>query len=140
QIEERRRLQAGYGPLVLVGELRREGIPGDEERPGGSGARPQHLGDPDRLADGPSESEQARRDHTSPPVRPGGTAGHLPERIAPRVAPSASAPCSSSSGTPTKSSRQTLDVIGMTMIVSTRIATRTPEFCGLPLKSGMKPR
>ena len=33
-----------------------------------------------------------------------------------------------------------LEVIGTTMIVSTRMATRIPAFSGVPLNSGMKPR
>ena len=62
-----------------------------------------------------------------------------PLTISQRVAPSASAPSSSSRGTLRNSSRQTLATIGTTMIASTSPAMKMPLDCGVPLKSGMKP-
>ena len=47
--------------------------------------------------------------------------------ISQRVAPSPTAPSSSSVGTPRKSSRQIDEVIGMIMIVSTSIAVNTVD-------------
>src|SRR5262245_54269537 len=47
-------------------------------------ARPQHLGDSDRLADRPSEPEQDRRDHAASRVGQDDTADHLPARRAQR--------------------------------------------------------
>ncbi len=61
-----------------------------------------------------------------------------PRTISQRVAPSASAPSSRSCGTARKSSRQTAEVIGTIMIVSTMIAVKTLLSVGVP-KSGMKP-
>ena len=44
-----------------------------------------------------------------------------------------------SRGTLAKSSRQIDEVIGIAMIVSTTIATSTPDCCGVPAKSGIQP-
>jgi hypothetical protein len=72
------------------------------------------------------------------PVRVYGST--TPRTISQRVAPSASAPSSSSVGTLMKSSLQMLEQIGTTMIVKTRIAIRIPEFSGELSKNGTKPR
>ena len=63
-----------------------------------------------------------------------------PRTISQRVVPSASAPSFSSRGTPRKSSRLMLEMIGRIMIVSTTIAVKMlePVAAGSP-KSGMKP-
>src|SRR5438477_538526 len=80
--------------------------------------------------------------------RPRISAAAIPERaygkttpriISQRVVPSASAPSFRSRGTPRKSSRLTLETIGVIMIVRTRIAGRRPKIDGSPRKSGMKP-
>src|ERR671925_1347196 len=87
----------------------------------------------------------------SPTARPSPrmSAAAIPEReygrttpriISQRVVPSASAPSLSSRGTPRKSSRETLETIGVIMIVSTRIAGRRPKIDGSPRKSGRKPK
>ena len=73
----------------------------------------------------PSARPSPRMTAATTPPRTDGTMTRL--TISQRVAPSPIAPSSSSLGTPRKSSRQIEEVIGIVMIVSTRIAANTVD-------------
>src|SRR3954466_14237636 len=87
-----------------------------------------------------SPSARPRPSITAAPMPGFDEESTTPLTISQRVAPSASAPSSSSSGTLRKSSRQTLATIGTTMIARIRPAMKMPLDCGVPPKSGRHPR
>ena len=96
-----------------------------------------HLRDRDRLAERAAEPEDDGGDDAA--AHDGTTTVRT---ISQRVAPSPTAPSSSSPGRSTKSSRQIDDVIGMIMIVSTSIAANTVDSTlSAPFaKIGIQPR